>query len=82
TGWEAAADGLDQLDNERAARGPVGFARGGDPVLADAPGDLDGDVPIVGEQGVEPPPLPVGEERRPPFALWRAWRASRRPCRR
>ena len=44
------------------AAGRVGFAVGGDHSLVGGPGDLDGDVIIVGEQGIKPVLLLVGEQ--------------------
>ena len=46
----APADRVDQLGHELASLGAVGFAVGGDHPLVDAPGGLDLDVVVVGEQ--------------------------------
>lgn len=59
---DAGAERLDQLDHQLAARGPVGVPVGGDHPLVDAPGGLDLDVLIDGEQGRESGGLLVGEQ--------------------
>jgi len=58
----AVADALDELPHELTTPGLVGFAVVGDHALVDAPGGLDLDVFIGGEQGFEPLALLVGEE--------------------
>jgi hypothetical protein len=47
---DAVAEGLDELDHERASAGAVGFAVGGDHLLVDGRGRLDLDVLIGREQ--------------------------------
>ena len=59
---DAGAERLDQLDHQLAARGWVGVPVGGDHPLVDAPGGLDLDVLIDGEQGRESGGLLVGEQ--------------------
>src|SRR5262249_57290503 len=50
---DAGAERPDQLDHQLAARGWAGVPVGGDHPLVDAPGGLDLDVLIDGEQGRE-----------------------------
>lgn len=53
---------LDHLSHQLAALGPVWLPVGGDHALVDAPGRLDLDVLIVGEQPLKPNLLPLGEQ--------------------
>ena len=62
---DAGAERLDQLDHQLAARGWVGVPVGGDHPLVDAPGGLDLDVLIDGEQSRESGGLLVGEQVMP-----------------
>jgi hypothetical protein len=59
---DAGAERLDQLDHQLAARGWVGVPVGGDHPPVDAPGGLDVDVLIDGEQGGESGGLFVCEQ--------------------
>lgn len=59
---DALTKSLDHRDHRFSGMGPVGVAVGGDHPLIDAPGGLDLDVVIAGEQGDEACPLPVGQE--------------------
>lgn len=52
SGGDTAADGVDDGLHADASRGPVGFPVGSDHLLVDAPGGLDLDVVIAGEQGL------------------------------
>ena len=61
-GGDAAAEAGDQLVHQVAAAGGVGVAVGGDHALVGRPGDLDGEVIFVGEQGIEAALLFVGEQ--------------------
>jgi len=63
-GRDAAAEAGDELLHQAMATGRVGFAVGGDHSLVGGPGDFDGDVVIVGEQGIKPVLLLVGEQAR------------------
>ena len=55
-------EGVDDLVQRGLAGGSVGVAVGGDDALVDAPGGLDLDVVLVGEDGGEPVVLSVGEQ--------------------
>ena len=61
-GRHASADGVDQFAHEFAAAVPVGLAVGGDHPLVDAPGGLDLDVLVDGEQRFKPVALFIGEQ--------------------
>ncbi len=62
-GWgHTLADRLDELGHQLAALGPVGFAVGGDHPLVDAPGGLDLDMLVAGEERFEPLLLFVCEQ--------------------
>ena len=61
-GGDGVGERVDQRGHQLAAAPPVGFAVGADHALVDAPGDLDLDVIVAGEQGVEPLDLVVGEQ--------------------
>jgi hypothetical protein len=50
------------LVHQQTAAATVGLAVGGDHLLVDPPGDLDGGVLVDGEQGFEPVVLAVGEQ--------------------
>jgi hypothetical protein len=62
-GGDSVSERLDQRRHQLAAAPPVGFAIRADLSLVHAPGDLDLDVIVAGEHGVEPGDLAVGEER-------------------
>ena len=59
---DALAQRLDELGHQGAARLAVGLAVGRDHLLIDAPGDLDLDVTLDGEQCLEPVVLALGEQ--------------------
>ena len=61
-GGDGVGERVDQRRHQLAAAPAVGFAVGADHALVDVPGDLDFDVVVVGEQGVEPLDLVVGEQ--------------------
>ena len=56
------AHGVDQLAHELTTAFTVRLAVGGDHGLVDAPGDLDLDVGVGGEQRLDPRALSFGEQ--------------------
>ena len=63
-GRDAAAEAGDELLHQAMATGRVGVPVGGDHSLVGGMGDLDSDVSVVGEQGIKPVLLFVGEQAR------------------
>ena len=60
--WDAGADRVDELDHQLTSCAAVFVPVGGDHPLVDAPGRLDLDMVVSGEQGGQPVTLFVGEE--------------------
>ena len=84
-GRDAAAERVDEVAHQPLALGPVGLAVRADHALVNAPGGLDLDVLVDGEQRGQPLLLPVGEQvgagvQGPPGAVERVVGAAAVPC--
>ena len=60
-GGDGGSDRVDQPRHRGLALSPAAGAKGGDHLLVDAPGGLDLDVPIIGEQLIQATLLLVSE---------------------